>query len=258
MDGSPDKLLVSVITATFNAEAVLPQLIASLEAQTDKDFEWVVADGRSSDKSINIIREAQSKLRHLVISVEKDSGIYDALNRAISISSSPYYLVVGADDTLLPDTIARYKEACVSMNYDLLTAKVKIGGKIIASKKPGWLWLYGAPAKISSHSVGLLIKKSLHDKFDFYSLKYQIYSDGFFMLKALKGGAKIKQLDFCAGQFSSNGTSNRNHLLSFTEQLRAQIQTGSNLLLQLALFCIRVIKWRTVISKSATLDKMLQ
>ena len=38
---------ISVITATYNAAAVLPRLIESLAAQTDQDFEWVVADGGS-------------------------------------------------------------------------------------------------------------------------------------------------------------------------------------------------------------------
>ena len=252
MSKCQDKYLISVITATYNEEAALPRLIASLEAQSDQDFEWVIADGGSTDNTLNILNDAQTKLQHVVVSVEKDSGIYDALNKAIAITSSDYYLVVGADDSLSPNAIAQYKKACLGNNYDLITAKVIIGDKLTASKKPGWLWLYGAPAKISGHSVGLLIKKSLHDKFDFYSLKYQIYSDGYFMLKALKGGAKVKQVDFCAGQFSTTGISNRNQLISFTEQFRAQVHTGSNVLLQLALFCLRVIKSWSHVTKSTT------
>ena len=39
------QVTISVITATFNAGGHLPKLIESLRAQTDKDFEWVVADG---------------------------------------------------------------------------------------------------------------------------------------------------------------------------------------------------------------------
>ncbi len=40
-----EDIKISVITATYNAQKYLPRLIESLENQTDKDFEWVVADG---------------------------------------------------------------------------------------------------------------------------------------------------------------------------------------------------------------------
>uniref|UniRef100_UPI00344E8CBA glycosyltransferase n=1 Tax=uncultured Thermosynechococcus sp. TaxID=436945 RepID=UPI00344E8CBA len=49
---------LSIITATYNAESDLPNLIASLVAQTDADFEWVVADGNSTDRTLELIDKA--------------------------------------------------------------------------------------------------------------------------------------------------------------------------------------------------------
>lgn len=236
-------ILISIVTATYNAAEHLPKLIDSLQNQTDQDFEWIVADGGSNDKTLSLLDEAKKKLLNLRISVQNDTGIYDALNRAISISSASYYLVLGADDTLLPHAIAAYKEACFDLAFDLITANVIIGNTIRSAKKPAWLWLHGAPAKISSHAVGLLVKKDLHQQYGFYNLDYRLYSDGFFMLKALRGGAKLKQIDVCVGEFAITGASNRNQFISFREQLRAQVSTGSNLLLQLFLFCLRILKW---------------
>ncbi|MGZ3612114.1 MAG: glycosyltransferase, partial [Ktedonobacteraceae bacterium] len=43
------RITISIITATYNAAALLPTLIDSLRVQTDKDFEWIVADGGSTD-----------------------------------------------------------------------------------------------------------------------------------------------------------------------------------------------------------------
>ena len=40
---------LSVITATYNAKKFLPRLIKSLQEQVDKDFEWIISDGVSSD-----------------------------------------------------------------------------------------------------------------------------------------------------------------------------------------------------------------
>lgn len=98
---------ISIVTATFNAAALLPGLIESLSAQTDRNFEWIVIDGKSTDTTRQIIESAGSIVSTWIS--EPDFGIYDALNKAIRIASSEYYLVLGADDRLLPDAIAHYR-----------------------------------------------------------------------------------------------------------------------------------------------------
>lgn len=47
---------LSVITATYNAIEYLPDLVASLRKQLDKDFEWIVADGKSTDGTVEYLR----------------------------------------------------------------------------------------------------------------------------------------------------------------------------------------------------------
>ncbi|MEN9258541.1 MAG: glycosyltransferase [Gloeomargarita sp. SRBZ-1_bins_9] len=97
--------LLSVVTATYNAAHDLPRLIASLAAQTDQDFEWVVADGVSTDGTLELLEQARQKLQRVVVDSRPDFGIYDALNRAVKLASGEYYLVVGADDMLFPEAI---------------------------------------------------------------------------------------------------------------------------------------------------------
>ena len=53
----PTKL--SVITATYNAEKFLPRVIKSLQKQTDKDFEWIISDGASSDSTLEILKSTE-------------------------------------------------------------------------------------------------------------------------------------------------------------------------------------------------------
>jgi len=90
---------ISIITATYNAAAVLPRLVESLIAQTDQDFEWVVADGASTDGTLEILEQAKTRLKNVVVDSRPDFGIYDAMNRAIKLSKSSYYLIVGADNS---------------------------------------------------------------------------------------------------------------------------------------------------------------
>ena len=91
---------ISVITATFNSDKKLPVLIQSLQKQTDKKFEWIVVDGGSKDRTLDLLKEIND-LDYKFIS-ESDFGIYDALNKGIMKASGDFYLVIGSDDYLFP------------------------------------------------------------------------------------------------------------------------------------------------------------
>lgn len=75
---STHKYKLSVITATYNAIEYLPSLIECLRKQEDQDFEWVVADGASTDGTLELL-ESITDL-NIVITSQEDFGIYDALN----------------------------------------------------------------------------------------------------------------------------------------------------------------------------------
>jgi glycosyltransferase involved in cell wall biosynthesis len=88
IDGSKHRFSLSIVTATFNSEKNLPVLVESLRRQTDSDFEWVIADGGSTDGTLSILGKIDDLA--IVLSSEPDFGIYDALNRAISLASGEY------------------------------------------------------------------------------------------------------------------------------------------------------------------------
>ena len=144
---------ISIITATFNAGDQLPTLIDSLRAQSDRNFEWIVVDGASTDATIDLL-EASGDIVSTWIS-EPDFGIYDALNKAIRLSTGEYYLVLGADDRLLPDAIAQYRHHATLSGADLVTASILLDGRVSAGKL-GRSWWNGMFAYVSGHSVGTL------------------------------------------------------------------------------------------------------
>ena len=234
---------LSILTATFNAGKNLRGLIESLKNQTDQDFEWIVADGGSTDDTLSLLESSCKGMKYLTVDSQSDCGIYDALNRAIKKSTGDYYLVAGADDQFEPNAVEDFKKSICDSNAELVSARIKVNGKVRRERKPSWLWLYGASAKLSSHAVGTAIRTKLHSDFGFYSMKYRIYADGHFMLKVIKSGAKIELTDFVSGSYSTEGFSNRNQMISFSEQFRSQIENGSNWFLQLIIFSLRISKW---------------
>lgn len=237
---------LSVITATFNAAELLPRLVASLQAQTDQGFEWVVADGGSSDATLEILAEAKTNLRQVVLTSQLDFGIYDALNRAVKLSTGDYYMVLGADDTLAPDAIANYKQAIEETNADLITARVQSDAYARGRRVRCWPWLYAQFAYVSGHAVGLAIKRSLHEQVGYYSRKLPIAADQFFIQKAIQMGARLSAHEFVAGYFDSHGgASSQDVLGTLLESYRVQLALGESKWVQTTLLLVRLIRnWR--------------
>ena len=230
---------ISIITATYNAVNHLPALIESLRNQSDKDFEWVVADGASDDGTLEILRSVSGL--NIVISSREDFGIYDGMNRAIKISSGEYYIVCGADDVFYSDAIANFRSAIVNSGADIIAANVMYGHRCVKVRK-GPTWLFGHGALISLHSLATAFRTDLHKIYGFYSRKYPIAADHLFVMQACKGGASRYEGDFVAGEVGSGGVSSVDRAGSATEVFRVQLAMGSSTVVQVILLMLRLLK----------------
>jgi glycosyltransferase involved in cell wall biosynthesis len=231
---------ISVITVTFNAEGFLPGLMDSLRAQTDRDFEWIVMDGASSDGTVDLLKSDGDVITRWTS--EPDFGIYDAMNKALQMATGEYYLVMGTDDRLEPDAIAQYREYAHRSKADIVTALIMRNG-IIERRKPRWPWLYAHHAYVSEHSVGSLIRKNLHEKFGFYSRRYSIGADLLFLKKVCSSPeTKLIQVDFVAGAFGFTGTSREDRAGAICDYFRGQLETEKHKYFQIILFIAKVLK----------------
>ncbi len=230
---------ITIVTATLNAEKYLPRLIDSLQNQTDRDFEWVVVDGGSTDKTLDLIKNnCGLNVRCLV---GNDFGIYDALNRGLKVIKHGYYIVLGADDTLTPEAIKEYHAAINESRADIISASVRQGGRIVEPRE-GLGWLYGLPGMASSHAVGMAVNINLHHMYGMYSRKFPIAADQLFVKQAVSGGATISRRNFLAGEFSSEGTSGSDPVGLLTEVFRVQLITERIAIIQFILFGLRLWK----------------
>lgn len=230
---------LSIITATKNSAERIGTLIESLEAQTDRCFEWIVADGCSNDDTIEIIKKSKIYSRTKVI-VKEDFGIYDAINSAVKACGTKYYIVLGDDDTLFNNTIAEFKKL-FEADCDFVAAGL-IKNNLKLYPERGMRWLKGGMAYISGHAVGTAIKTCTHKKYGYYSNKYPIVADQLFILNAVDNGARLVAGNFLAGNFSCGGVSSSMYLETQAQFLCVQIETGQNKLLQIVLFFLRTAK----------------
>jgi glycosyltransferase involved in cell wall biosynthesis len=230
-----------VVTVTFNAAKDLPRLIESLRRQTDRDFKFVVIDGGSKDGTQDIVAAAADIVTYS--RSEPDNGFFDALNKAVKVVETDYYIVMGADDTLFPDTVAGLKGCAAATEADMVVAGVKAGKRVLSGYHLGKRWL-GPGYMFTSHSVGTLIRMRLHERFGFYSYKYPIYADSLFMKRvAISPDTKVVDTDLVAGEFCIvGGFSSANYVRACCELWMVQRETGENPLLQWLLFQGRLLK----------------
>jgi len=232
---------ISIITVTLNVDEQIPGLIDSLRVQSDRNFEWIVVDGGSKDATVDLLRESDDVVSAWIS--EPDFGIYDALNKAIRLSTGEYYLVLGADDRLNPDAIAQYRLHASISGADLITASIFLDGRVSAGKK-GRSWLHGMFAYISGHSVGTLIRRSLHDQFGYYSRRFLIAADMYFIKTVCASPEiRIQKANFLAGEHGSVGISSVDKAATFCECFRVQLETERWKLPQVIIFIAKLM-WR--------------
>lgn len=231
---------LSIITATYNASRDLPGLLASLRAQTDRDFQYVVMDGGSKDATAALVAAACDLTPQW--HSEPDFGFFHALNKAVQRVSSEYYLVAGADDRLHPEAVARYKAWARHHGADLVIAGVRAGSAVRRGYHPRRAWL-GPAYMFTSHSVGTLIRTALHDHFGLYSLRYPIFADSLFMRRvAMSPDVRVVAADFVAGEFNvQGGLSKTDPVRSLCELWMTQRECGEGPFLQWLLFQGRML-----------------
>lgn len=230
---------ISIITTTRNSEECIGGLIKSLEGQADNEFTWIVQDSCSGDDTLRLIRG--SSVKNVDIVSEADFSIYDGINRAVRRCKTEYYLVVGSDDCLELNAIQQYRKAIEVEKTDFLAASIVVENRIMQPGK-GLGWLKGLSGVASSHSVGLLIKREVHERYGFYSNRFPIVADQYFVKISLRNGATIARRGFVAGTYSINGFSGSyvsNFILEFAAM---QLLTERFKLIQVALLMFRLVK----------------
>ncbi|SFB00618.1 glycosyltransferase family 2 protein [Selenomonas ruminantium] len=115
---------ISIVTATYNSEKTIEQTITSVIRQDYNNIEYIVVDGKSTDDTMKIIgKYAGYGIKWIS---EEDSGIYDAFNKGIDISTGDYIYFLGSDDALYSKSTITNVVDNLEANIDVLSAAVMV------------------------------------------------------------------------------------------------------------------------------------
>lgn len=174
------KSLISVITVCFNSSATIEDTINSVEAQIYSNVEHLVIDGASTDSTMEIVGQHASIKRAIS---EPDGGIYDAMNKGISIAQGEIIGMLNADDLYADDDVLSrvselFSDASIDACYaDLVYVKQQDTNVIVrywksrefesGLFKDGWM-----PA----HPT-FFVRKSVYERLGGFDLNYKIAAD---------------------------------------------------------------------------------
>ena len=94
---------ISLITVTYNSEKYLSQCIESVQRQTYKNIEHIIVDGKSTDRTVSIIKNYESSISKWVS--EPDKGMYDAINKGMAMATGDVIGLLNSDDMLYAEDV---------------------------------------------------------------------------------------------------------------------------------------------------------
>lgn len=212
----------SIITVSYNAEKTIASTLKSINSQKHDDYEVIVIDGKSNDNTIPIIQKYATE-KYLIIS-ETDNGLYDAMNKGLSLASGDIIHFLNADDTfsgatVLTDVATSFAEASCGIVYSSIRYVNSLGEELDI-----WECDEYYPGKIASGfhvpHPGFFAKKCLFDQLGGFDTSMKIAADFDLMARFFElGHVKAKRLNQVTVNMFASGTSSkiRNIVMGFWE-----------------------------------------
>lgn len=182
--------LISIVVATLNAARTLPRCLASLRAQTFRDFELVVMDGGSTDGTIELLRASADAVAEWRSGA--DAGIYAAWNKALPLARGEWICFLGADDWLWDaESLARLAPQlrAAAPRHRVVYSQVRqvdAAGRLVEQLGEPW---EAFKARFRSRDClphpGLMHHRSLFERFGGFDEQFRFAADYEFLLRAL-------------------------------------------------------------------------
>ena len=209
----------SIITVTLNSEATLQRCIDSLKAQSYQDFEYIIIDGVSQDSTLKIAK-ANNEVIDTFIS-EVDAGLYDAMNKGISIARGRYVGILNSDDEYLPETLSLVRKHLESnpdsqIIYGDLYMGEGMSNKLIVE-------LNEISTRMIPHPT-VFVSLDTYQKYGAFNTAYRVAADYELMLRLRSVGAKFCKVDSPLATMHPGGFSAKHRLRSVLETCGLRIK----------------------------------
>jgi len=180
---------ISIITPSFNSEKTIEETIKSVLSQTYNDIEYLIIDGGSRDRTLEIVDKYKDKISKIVS--EPDKGIYDGMNKGIKLATGEIVGILNSDDLYFDESVIEnvmkiFRENKIDCLWGDLVYFKDDPNKFIrvwkgGNYKPGIFktgWVPPHPT--------FFVKKEIYEKYGYFRLDFPVAADYELMLRFLE------------------------------------------------------------------------
>lgn len=211
---------LSVITIVYNNVKDIERTMLSVLNQTYQNIEYILIDGASTDGTKDIIYKYKSRLTQFIS--EPDKGIYDAMNKGLSIATGDYVLFMNSGDEIYsPVTVAEVFETAAAADIyygetEMFNERWESLGQRRHHSPENFDWQSFKYGMSISHQA-IYVKRSLAEPFN---LEYKYSSDIDWIIRAAKNASSIVNTHSYVAKYLVGGVSKKKHLASLKERFR--------------------------------------
>lgn len=225
---------ISIVTITYNAEAVLQRTLDSVSSQTYRDIEHLIIDGASKDGTMDLV--SRYKVRDLPYEVravsEPDKGIYDAMNKGLRLATGEYIVFLNAGDTLHDEKTLDMVASSLQPAANSQQPAVIYGDTNIVDDEGHFLRKrhFSVPDNLTwrSFKQGMLVcHQAFYARLDIardipYDLQYRHSADVDWCIRVMKEAERrhlpLVRVQGVVADFLDGGDSSKNHRASLRER----------------------------------------
>lgn len=217
---------ISIITITYNSAATVEDTIKSVVMQDYPEIEYLIIDGKSKDKTLEIVNQYKDKISKVIS--EKDKGLYDALNKGIQHATGDVIGMLHSDDlyanekviSQIAETFKKRPDA-EGVYADLVFVNRNDTNKIMRTWESGEYqegdflrgWMPPHPT--------FFVRKECYEKFGGFNTELKLSADYELMLRLIhKNNIKLAYLNETIVKMRMGGVSN----VSFFVKLKANLE----------------------------------
>lgn len=228
----------SIITCTYNAEAVLQRTLDSVMKQSYCSVEHLIIDGVSKDKTLSMVKAYQHKndvgetAHEIRVFSEPDKGLYDAMNKGIDRATGDYLIFLNAGDVFPSVETLEFVEGCVGEGEELPgvlygdTDIVNMEGRFLRHrrltppKRLTWRsFMWGMLVCHQSFYARTDLAKGIH-----YNLDYRFSADVDWCIRIMREAARrhlpLRNVNAVITNYLDGGMSVQNHQASLKERFQ--------------------------------------
>lgn len=228
----------TIVTCTYNAEAVLQRTLDSVMKQTYCNIEHLIIDGVSKDKTLTMVKAYQHKndvgesAHEILVFSEPDKGLYDAMNKGIDRATGDYLIFLNAGDVFSSEDTLEFVEGCVGEGEELPgvlygdTDIVNMEGhflrhrRLTPPKRLSWRsFMWGMLVCHQSFYARADIAKGIH-----YNLDYRFSADVDWCIRIMREATRrhlpLRNVNAVITNYLDGGMSVQNHKASLKERFQ--------------------------------------